>query len=567
MASPAEAVQLAGESACPTWLHSTAQTELLRFTTAGSVDDGKSTLIGRLLYDSKGVYEDQLASVRKATRNLTTDGLDLSLLTDGLRAEREQGITIDVAYRYFATAKRKFIIADTPGHEQYTRNMTTGASTANLAIILIDARYGVLPQSRRHAYIATLLCIPHLVVTVNKMDLVDYREDVFTAIREEFTSFAAQLDVRDFCFIPISALKGDNVVERSRPMSWYSGPTLLDHLETVPISRDRNLTDMRFPVQYVIRPNLDFRGFAGQVASGVIRRGDPVTVLPSGRASRVKSIVTWDGELEEAFAPMSVTVCLEDEIDISRGDMLAPVSNPPHSGRRFETSVVWMNEKPLEPHRPYLLKHTTQMVQARVREIRYRVDINTLGHQRASQLLLNEIGVVSVEAQRPVFFDTYRHNRATGGFILIDPITNETVGAGMIIGPDTWRPSGPVTPAERVARIGHRPFVVRLVNTDLETARRIERQLFDQGYVVHVIEQPQHLAQAIRTAFAGGFVALLFGTAAEDPVALRAGVPAGQLLTLDRSQFEDETGLLRALLSSLSSGPGGALPFTDGGGI
>jgi sulfate adenylyltransferase large subunit len=567
MASPAEAVQLAGETACPTWLVDTAQTELLRFTTAGSVDDGKSTLIGRLLYDSKGVYEDQLASVRKATRNLTTDGLDLSLLTDGLRAEREQGITIDVAYRYFTTAKRKFIIADTPGHEQYTRNMATGASTANLAIILIDARYGVLPQSRRHAYIATLLGIPHLVVTVNKMDLVDYREEIFTAIRDEFTGFAAQLDVRDFRFIPISALKGDNVVERSRQMPWYSGPTLLDHLETAPISRDRNLTDMRFPVQYVIRPNLDFRGFAGQIASGVIRRGDAVTVLPSGRASRVKSIVTWDGELEEAFAPMSVTVCLEDEIDISRGDMLAPVSSAPHAGRRFEASVVWMNEKPLEPHRPYLLKHTTQLVQGRVREIRYRVDINTLGHQRASQLNLNEIGVVSVEVQRPVFFDPYRNNRATGGFILIDPITNETVGAGMIIGPDTWRPSGPVTPAERVARIGHRPFVVRLLNTDQETARRVERHLFDQGYVVHVIDQPEHLAQAIRTAFSAGLITLVYGEAAEQEASRRAAVPMGQTIVLDRVHFEDEAAMLRTLISSLSSGPGGELPFTDGAGI
>jgi hypothetical protein len=362
-------------------------------------------------------------------------------------------------------------------------------------------------------------------------------------------------------------LKGDNVVERSRQMPWYSGTRLLEHLETVPIARDRNLSDMRFPVQYVIRPDLDFRGFAGQVASGVIRRGDPITVLPSGRASRVKSIVTWDGELEEAFAPMSVTVCLEDEIDISRGDMLAPVSNPPHAGRRFEATVVWMNEKPLEPHRPYLLKHTTQMVQGRIREIRHRVDINTLGHQRASQLALNEIGVVSVETQRPIFFDAYRQNRATGAFILIDPITNETLGSGMIIGPDTWRPSGPVTPAERVARIGHRPFVIRLLHTDHDTADRIERHLFDQGYLVHIINSPDHAAQAVRPAFAAGLVCLLVGTAAEDPVVLRAGIPAGQLLTFDLLQFEDDAALLSVLLSSLSSGPGGTLPFTDGGGI
>jgi sulfate adenylyltransferase large subunit len=548
------------------WLLSTAQTELLRFTTAGSVDDGKSTLIGRLLYDSKGVYEDQLASVRKATRNVTTNGLDLSLLTDGLRAEREQGITIDVAYRYFATPKRKFIIADTPGHEQYTRNMATGASTANLAIVLIDARLGVLPQSRRHAYLATLLGIPHLVVAVNKMDLVDYQEDVFKAIHRDFLSFAEQLKVRDVRFIPISALHGDNVVEASRRMPWYTGPTLLEQLETVPIASDRNLRDMRFPVQYVIRPNLDFRGFAGQVASGVIRRGDAVTVLPAGRTSRVKSIVTWDGELAEAFAPMSVTVCLEDEIDISRGDMLVPAESAPHAGRRFAGTVVWMNEKPLEPHRPYLLKHTTQTVQARVREIRHRVDINSLGHQRANQLGLNEIGVVSVEAQRPVFFDAYTENRATGAFILIDPITNETVGAGMILGPDIHRHSGPVTPAERLARLGHRPYVIRLASGNEETARLIERHLFDQGYLVHVVEQAESLRQAIHTGFQAGLVSILFGAAAQDAGAA-AGIPADQVITLDRARFADESALVHALMGILASGNPGNVRLTDGAGI
>ncbi|PWU05712.1 MAG: sulfate adenylyltransferase subunit CysN [Terriglobia bacterium] len=549
------------------WLVSTAQTELLRFTTAGSVDDGKSTLIGRLLYDSKGVYEDQLASVRKATRNLTTDGLDLSLLTDGLRAEREQGITIDVAYRYFATPKRKFIIADTPGHEQYTRNMATGASTANLAVILIDARYGVLPQSRRHAYIATLLGIPHLVVAVNKMDLVDYSEEVFTAIRTEFNAFAEQLKARDLQFIPISALKGDNVVTPGGRTPWYTGPTLLEHLETVPIAEDRNLTNMRFPVQYVIRPDQDFRGFAGQVASGVIRRGDAVTVFPSGRTTRVESIVTWDGKLEEAFAPMSVTVCLEDEIDISRGDMLAHGDDTPHLGRRFEATVVWMNEKVLEPHRPYLLKHTTQMVQAKVREIRHRVDINTLGHQRASDLHLNEIAVVSVETQRPVFFDAYRKNRATGSFILIDAITNETVGAGMIIGPDVHHHSGPVTPSERMARVGHRPYVIRLAHTDAEVARLIERHLFDQGYLVHVVEDAQHLAQAVRTSFEAGLVAILFGAAAQDSSAVAAGIAVDQIITMDRAQFEDEAQLLHAVVSTLATGNAGNVRLTDGAGI
>ncbi len=543
------------------WLASMAHTELLRFTTAGSVDDGKSTLIGRLLYDSKGVYEDQLASVRKATRNLTTDGLDLSLLTDGLRAEREQGITIDVAYRYFATPKRKFIIADTPGHEQYTRNMATGASTANLAIILIDARYGVLPQSRRHAFIASLLGIPHLVVAVNKMDLMDYREDVFTGIRSEFAAFAEQLKARDVQFIPISALKGDNVVRPGGRTPWYTGPSLLEFLETVPIASDFNLRDMRFPVQYVIRPDLDFRGFAGQVASGVIRRGDAVTVLPSGRNSRVKSIVTWDGDLEEAFAPMSVTVCLEDEVDISRGDMLAHPENLPHSGRRFAATVVWMNEKPMEPHRPYLLKHSTQMVQARVRELRHRVDINTLGHQRASELRLNEIGVVSVEAQRPIFFDAYRKNRATGSFILIDPLTNETLGAGMITGPDLYHHSGPVTPAERLARIGHRPYVIRLQNADAETARLVERHLFDQGYLVHVVEGAD--VHAVAASFQVGLVSIIYGAAWEPP----AVIPADQVITIDRTRFEDEAEMLQALVAMLAGGPAGNVPLTDGAGI
>ena len=501
------------------WLASTAETELLRFTTAGSVDDGKSTLIGRLLYDSKGVYEDQLASVRKATRNLTTGGLDLSLLIDGLRAEREQGITIDVAYRYFSTPRRKFIIADTPGHEQYTRNMATGASTANLAIVLIDARYGVLPQSRRHAYIAALLGIPHIVAAVNKMDLVAFREDVFTAIQQEFQAFANQLELGDMQFIPISALDGDNVVRRSIRTPWYQGPALLEYLETVPIESDFNLTDMRFPVQYVIRPDLDFRGFAGQVASGVIRRGDAVAALPSGRTSRVKSIVTWDGELEEAFAPMSVTVCLEDEVDISRGDMLVhdvlvQPGNAPHSGRRFEATVVWMNGKPLAPNRPYLLKHSTQLAQARIREIRYRVDINSLAHQPVSQLQLNEIGVVSVETQRPLFFDPYRKNRATGSFILIDAITNETLGAGMIEqAVASSGPKGRVTAAERTAARGHSAFAVclRLGKTDLAYA--LERLLFDHGCVVQVIENhtPENLRRAVRTAYAAGLIAIVVG--------------------------------------------------------
>jgi sulfate adenylyltransferase large subunit len=497
------------------WLEQTARTELLRFSTAGSVDDGKSTLIGRLLYDSKGVYEDQLASVRKATRNVSTNGLDLSLLTDGLRAEREQGITIDVAYRYFSTPRRKFIIADTPGHEQYTRNMATGASTADLAIILIDARYGVLPQSRRHAFIASLLGIPHLVVAVNKMDLVDFREDVFTAICNDFRAFAGQLEWGGtpgppITFIPLSALEGDNVVTRSTRTPWYAGPALLDHLETVPVAGNRNLADFRFPVQYVIRPNLDFRGFAGQIASGVIRRGDPVTVLPSGRTSRVKSIVTWEGELDEAFAPMSVTLCLEDEVDVSRGDMLVHSGNVPHAGRRFEATLVWMNPKPLAPNRPYLIKQASQTAQARVREIRTRIDVNTLAHEPASELALNEIGMVSVEAQRPLFFDAYRRNRGTGSFILIDPITNETLGAGMIQQAHAATgPAGRVTVAERQSARGHAPLAIALVGGDSEIAWALERRLFDHGYAVHVIHEPENLAQAVRTALEAGLVAIL----------------------------------------------------------
>ena len=491
--------------------------ELLRFTTAGSVDDGKSTLIGRLLYDSKGVYEDQVASIRKATRNQTTGGLDLSLLTDGLRAEREQGITIDVAYRYFSTARRKFIIADTPGHEQYTRNMATGASTANLAIILIDARYGVLPQSRRHAYIASLLGIPHIVVAVNKMDLVEFRREVFEEIRRDFEAFAKLLELGDIQFIPISALEGDNVVRTSGRTPWYDGPSLLAHLETVPISNDRNLMNFRFPVQTVIRPNLDFRGFAGQVASGVVRRGDAVTVLPSGRRSRVKQIVTWDGDLEEAFAPMSVTLCLDDELDISRGDMIVAENDTMHAGRRCQATVVWMNEKPLTPRRPYLLKHTTQMVQARIREVRHRVNIQTLEREPADALELNEIGLVEIETHRPLFFDAYSRNRATGSFILIDPLSNETVGAGMIASAASeLAGQGRVTAAERRARFGHKPAVI--VVEDEALAYATERYFFDRGWLVQVL--PETVEDAVISAMLdAGYVLVLIGSVrAEDTV-------------------------------------------------
>ena len=437
------------------------------------MDDGKSTLIGRLLFDSQTVYEDQLAGIRKATKAHGT--LDLSLLTDGLRAEREQGITIDVAYRYFATPRRKFIIADTPGHEQYTRNMATGASTAHLAIVLIDARHGVLAQSRRHAFIASLLGIRHLVIAINKMDLVEYSAEVYRKICGDFEAFAGQIgNPPELQFIPLSALCGDNVVHRSANMPWYRGPSLLEHLETVPIPEDRQPVGMRLPVQYVIRPDQDFRGLAGQLASGTIHPGDAVTVLPSGRQTRVLSLVTPEGDLTEAFAPMSVTVRLAEEIDVSRGDMLVASADPPRAARRFDATLVWMNEKPAVAERPYLLKHTTQTLPARIVEIRHRVDIQTLAAQPADQLRLNEIGVVLVEAQRPLFVDPYRRNRFTGSFILLDGLTNETVGAGMIESVADEAESGPRTAS--VSMEG-RPDVLWT----------LARQMVDRGHAVAVL--------------------------------------------------------------------------------
>jgi sulfate adenylyltransferase subunit 1 len=414
-----------------TFLAGEARKDLLRFTTAGSVDDGKSTLIGRLLYDSRSVYEDQIHSVAKASVNRGAGPFDFSLLTDGLRAEREQGITIDVAYRYFATARRKFIIADTPGHEQYTRNMVTGASTADLAIILVDARNGVLPQSRRHACIASLVGIPHFVVAVNKMDLARYDRAVFERIRSEFGEFLTRLGVAHATFIPISALHGDNVVTRSAEMRWYHGPSLLEHLETLETGNGAAAEAFRLPVQRVIRPDRGFRGYAGQIAAGSIRPGDEVTVLPANRRTRVSRIVTFDGDLAEAWAPMSVTLALEDEIDISRGDLIS--ADPPSSAsRRLEATLVWMNERPLDCARRYLIKHTAQVVPAAIAAIRHRVSIETLAAEPAETLEMNQIGVVEIDAVRPLFFDPYRANPRTGCFVVIDPETNATVGAGMI---------------------------------------------------------------------------------------------------------------------------------------
>ncbi|MFW6062434.1 MAG: sulfate adenylyltransferase subunit CysN, partial [Planctomycetota bacterium] len=490
------------------------QKDLLRFVTAGSVDDGKSTLIGRLLYESKGIYEDQLAGVRSASgrRGSAQEDLDLSLVTDGLKAEREQGITIDVAYRYFSTPNRKFIIADTPGHEQYTRNTATGASTANLAIVLIDAVNGVLTQSKRHAFIASLLAIPHLVVTVNKMDLVDYSEKVFEEIVEEFSSFAAKLEIRDVTFIPISALKGDNVTGRSGRMPWYEGPTLLSHLENVHIASDRNFIDLRFPVQYVSRPSSQFRGYIGTVASGMIRPGDEVMALPSGRKSRVRQVIGPEGaEMEEAFPPQPVTVTLTDEIDVSRGDMLVHVHNVPHLDRECEAMIIWMAEEPMKPGKQYLAKHTTRQVPAMISDLRFRMDVNTLHRQQATELQLNEIGRCTVELARPIAYDPYQKSRSTGSFILIDRLTNNTVAAGVILDREqnklhtepsqrVRRPRSThvqprrsdVTAAQRRERLSQTPATIWLTGLTgsgkTTIAYALEKRLFEEGYLASVLD-------------------------------------------------------------------------------
>jgi sulfate adenylyltransferase subunit 1 len=414
--------------------------DLLRFTTAGSVDDGKSTLIGRLLYDSKSIFQDQMEAIERASERLGGDqeGVNLALLTDGLRAEREQGITIDVAYRYFATPKRKFIIADTPGHIQYTRNMVTGASTANLAIILVDARHGMVEQTCRHAFIASLLRIPHIVFCINKMDLVGYSEERYEEIRNELEAFCSKLDVSDVQFIPISALKGDNVVHPSQNMDWYRGATLMYTLENIHISSDHNHRDCRFPVQYVIRPQTpeypDYRGYAGRIAGGVFKKGDEVTLLPSGFKSKIAAIDTFEGEVEEAFAPMSVTLRIEDDLDLSRGDMIVRTNNQPEIGQDLELMVCWMSDKPLVPSGKYSFKHTTKDIRCMVKEIRYKVNINTLHRiEDDKQVGMNDIARVAVRVTQPVFYDRYTRNRITGSVILIDEATNETVGAGMIL--------------------------------------------------------------------------------------------------------------------------------------
>ena len=491
--------------------------EILRFLTCGSVDDGKSTLIGRLLYDSKMVYEDQLDKIKntsKLSSGTKEDGFDpaiLSELMDGLEEEREQGITIDVAYRFFSTAKRKFIIADTPGHIQYTRNMATGASTADLAIILIDARdgHGVMEQTKRHSFIASLLGIKHVLVAVNKMDLVEYREDRFEEIKRDYLSFSTRLDIPDLHFIPISALLGDNIVDRSKNMAWYNGSTLMDFLETVNISSDRNFTDFRMPVQLVVRPDINFRGFAGTIASGIVRVGDEIVTLPSRKKSKIKEIVTQDGNLEEAFVPQSIVLTMEDEIECSRGDMIVKPKNLPKTEQKFDAMLVWMTEDAMVPGKQYLFKQTTKTVPGVIKTLQYEVDVNTMHSQPAPSLALNQIGRVNIELSQPIAFDRYRSNKSTGAFIVIDRITNSTVAAGMILDKRTsentgaWWDESPasetltreiskVTEEERTARYGQKPVTILFTGLPgagkTTTAYGVERSLFDLGRSASVLD-------------------------------------------------------------------------------
>jgi len=488
--------------------------DLLRFLTCGSVDDGKSTLIGRLLYDSHMIYEDQLEKVAKDSKvyGTTDDDFDPALLTDGLKAEREQGITIDVAYRYFSTDKRKFIIADCPGHEQYTRNMATGASTCNLAVILIDARYGVITQTKRHSFICSLLGIKHVIIAVNKMDLVDWSEEIFNSIKDDYNAFVSRMGFSDIHFIPMSALKGDNVVEHGGNLKWYDGPTFLHHLENVNIATDRNLIDMRLPVQYVLRPNLDFRGFSGTMASGVVRVGDEVASLPSRQESRIKAIYGPDGEADQAFAPQAITVTLEDEIDVSRGNMLVPVKNMPHIGNEFEAMVVWMHEGSARPGKGYLIKHTSSMVPGVLSDIRYKVDVNTMKRDKnmdeesVESLELNEIGRCHITLHRPIAFDPYDRNRATGAFIVMDRLTNATVAAGMIVDRIVSKPGHKKAPVsqnivksdslvsadERQKLLGQHGATIWLTGLSgsgkSTIAQQLEKELIAQGHLCYILD-------------------------------------------------------------------------------
>jgi sulfate adenylyltransferase large subunit len=509
--------------------------DLLRFSTAGSVDDGKSTLIGRLLYDTQSVYEDQVRSIEG--KGTTAPGqIDFALLTDGLRAEREQGITIDVAYRYFSTARRKFIIADTPGHEQYTRNMATGASTADAAVVLIDAAKGVLIQSRRHAYIASLLRVQHVLVAVNKMDLVDYDESVFRAIERDFTAVLDEIAADtgnpvDAIFVPVSALAGDNIVHASKTMPWYQGPSLLGLLERLPSSIDTRNAPFRFPVQRVVRPDAAFRGFAGQIASGTVRPGDEITVLPSGRSAAVERIVTWDGDLAEATAPLSVTLVLDRELDISRGDLIASSQSPANVTKGLKAALVWMDQRPLKRNHRYLLKHTSQTAPALITSIQHRTDIGTLAHQAAESLEMNGIGVVTVQLLRPIAVDLYGKNRSTGAFILMDAQTNATVAAGMITAASDESGTGvngPVTANQRAARWGHRGALLELSGPE-ELIDKVERSLFLQGMITSRIDtrnelfrlHPSLLESIVKLQIQSGFLALIAAANTGDKLTVR----------------------------------------------
>lgn len=489
------------------------QKDLLRLLTAGSVDDGKSTLIGRLLYDSKQLYEDQLSTLKRDSKRVGSVGgeIDYALLLDGLKAEREQGITIDVAYRYFATARRKFIIADTPGHEQYTRNMVTGASTANLAIVLVDARSGVITQTRRHTFIISLLGIKHVILAVNKMDLVDFDRQVFEDICQEYRDFVTRLKIPDLHFIPLSALKGDNVVDRSANTPWYTGQPMLEMLESIHVTSDHNFIDFRFPVQYVLRPDADFRGFSGKIASGIVRPGDDVLVLPSQKRSKVKAITTYDGNLDYAFPPESVTLTLEDEIDVSRGDMLVHPNNIPRSAQAFEAMLVWMDEKTMVKDTSFFLKHTTQTTRANINQIRYQIDVNNLRKNVSKILALNEIGRVNITTSRPVFFDPYMKNRDTGSFILVDPVTNFTSAVGMVIdrvaseepvnvcsktvsdGGEAVFCEGRISQSEWEDRLGQKSEVIRIIEGTIDERRikafALQRSFFSGGKIAVIAER------------------------------------------------------------------------------
>ena len=578
---------------------------LLRLVTTGSVDDGKSTLIGRLLYETKTVYEDQLAAVERTSKKKGQDDIDLSLLLDGLSAEREQGITIDVAYRYFETAKRKFIIADCPGHEQYTRNMVTGASTAEAAIILIDARNGVLTQSRRHGLLVSLLQVPHLVVAVNKMDAVGYSQEIYDRIVSEYEAFSEKLDIHDITFIPVSALKGDNVVEKSANMPWFDDAPLLHHLEHVHVSQDRNLIDTRFPVQYVIRPHQDFRGFAGRMVSGTFRPGEEIVVLPSGRTSRIKSIVTHDGELREAFPPQSVTLTLTDEVDVSRGDMLVRKNNLPQVSNHLSAVLCWMDDRaPLSLNTSYFLKHTTKTARAFISRIVYKIDVNTLHREPAQTLNLNEIGRIELKTSLPLFFDSYKVNRGTGSFILVDPVTQNTVAAGMIRepvrtiedlkesqqkedrlqrkSPDTVWSGWNIPREQREQRHGHEGAVLWLTGLSgsgkSTLARRLEKQLFAAGCQTMLLdgdllrhglngdlgfsdrdrsENIRRAAEVARLFFEAGHIVLctFISPFAKDRAFARSLIPTGRFIEvfvkcdLNVCQRRDPNGLYKKALA------------------